>query len=128
MNLEDQLKREAIPDPSTIKSLYRPLQNLVLIKMLPDIQQIGKIIVPENSSIRMDACEGHIMMRGPAVSDNIGVGDCVVFEKQLAIGIDVDSEGTYYLIREPNVLLGAKKAELEKSAAKRRKRREVKIE
>lgn len=117
--LTDQEKRENIPDPATFKSLARPARNLLLVKMLPEIKSINNIIIPENSSIRIQACEGHVLFRGPDAK-HYNTGDCVTFEKNLAIGIEIDEErGDYFLVPEGAVILVMKADALMEAKTKR---------
>lgn len=119
MDLEDQLKRENIPDPAAIKTSYVPTRNLIMVEMLPEVKQIGQIFLPHNNSIRADACEGHVMRKGPKVTEEIQVGDCICFEKNLANGFDTDEGGSFYLVPESAVVLRIPRESLIESKAKR---------
>lgn len=119
MNQEDQIKRENIPDPATIKTAYHPVRSLIMVQMLPDVDKIGTIYLPRDNSIRADACEGHVVRKGPKVSDEIQEGDCICFEKNLASNFTTDEGGEFTLVPETAVVLRIPRETLIESKAKR---------
>lgn len=117
---EDQKKRENIPDPTKLGTQYRPMRNLVMVQMLPDVQQIGKIHLPTQNSIKADACEGHVLFKGPKCSEELEIGDCVTFEKQYAVGFELDGGGAdFTLIPESAIVLRIPHETLRQSAQAR---------
>lgn len=101
----DQEKRETIPSVKDLPTGYRPMRDLVMVKMLPNPERIGKVLLPENNSIVADACEGHVMAKGPRVSDQVQVGDCITFEKNYAVNMELDDGSKFTLLPEQAILL-----------------------
>lgn len=122
-DLEDQIKRETIPDPDSIPTQHRPWRNFIMVQMLPNPNKIGKIFLPSENSIKADACEGHVMHIGPSVSKDLEQGDCITFEKQYAVNFEIDGfnggEAAFTMIPENAIILRIPHAVLRQSAKDR---------
>lgn len=121
--LTDQEKRENIPTRDQIPTAYKPLRNFVMVVPLPFPEKMGQIVLPDNNSFKADACEGHVVDKGPKVSDEVGIGDCVTFEKPMAVGMELEDGSKFLLLPETSLILRIP-AEILKTQANARSKRQ----
>lgn len=108
---EDQIKRVKIPNRSDLKTDYHPRGNFVMILPLPDITQIGQILLPNRSTIRLN--EGHVLEVGPMAQDaGLKPGDCVTWDLNTENRMDVDGV-PFLLVADSCILMVIPRAELE---------------
>lgn len=117
-DLEDQLKREKIAKIEDVKTLYRPVRNIVMCIPLPDVKQVGSIIIPDRHPIPVN--EGHIVAMGPDpdLHKYYGIGDCVTWGRNMETAMEIEGF-KFVLIPEGGILMRISKEELEKKAAER---------
>jgi co-chaperonin GroES (HSP10) len=84
----DQIARENIPTRADVPTQYDPEQNLLMIKVLDSISQVGSILIPETARVQL--CEGHIVAVGPAANKRFSEGDCVTWGKNAEYRMEVD--------------------------------------
>lgn len=108
---EDQLKREKIPRLRDLPTKYRPLHQFVMVVPLPDVVQYGGIILPDRSHIQMS--EGHVVAKGRMVTDEVGIGDCLVWNPTEEVRCKCDDDTEFVLIPESAITLRIPMKELE---------------
>lgn len=114
----DQIKREKIPTRSALTTLYQPCMDLLMIIPIPDITQVGKIILPNKSHVQ--ANEGHVIAKGPLCSDNIKVGACVLWDEHSEMRYSTDDDSMKFVtVRESSIALCIQPEDLHASAGRR---------
>lgn len=109
MKHSDQIAREKIPLRSDLPTAYHPLHDLLMVIPIPDIGQIGSIILPSKHTIQLN--EGHVVEKGPRCGEQIGIGDCITWDSNSEYRMNVD--GTpFILVRESCVTMNIPQREL----------------
>ena len=84
----DQIAREKIPTRADVPTQYDPEQNLLMVKVLDSISQVGTILIPDTARVQL--CEGHIVAVGPAANKRFSEGDCVTWGQNAEYRMEVD--------------------------------------
>lgn len=112
----EQVKREQIPTIDDVPTLYRPLKSLLMVIPLPDIKQVGHIIIPERANLTMN--EGHVVAKGPECQLDIDIGDCVTWDGQTENQMSIDGV-RFLLVAEACCIMKITKEDLEIAAQTR---------
>jgi chaperonin GroES len=87
--------------------MLKPLFARVLLKR-ETLKKVGSIIIPESSQDRHARCCGTILALGPSASDQLNIGDRVVFGKYAGSWLDEDgrdnNEGEFYIVQDEDIL------------------------
>lgn len=111
---EDML-RMTIPTIEGCPTLYRPVQNFLMILPLPDQgKSEGGIILPDRS--RITYSEGHIIAKGPTcVLSGFELGTCVTWPQHQEYKVSIEGY-TFVLIGEGVVLMAIPREVLQAQA------------
>lgn len=109
MKHSDQIAREKIPLRSDLPTAYHPYHDLLMVIPIPDINQVGSIILPSKHSIKLN--EGHIVEKGPRCSEQLGVGDCICWDVNSEYRMNVD-DVPFINVRESCVTMYIPRKEL----------------
>lgn len=72
-----------------------------MIVPLPDVTSFGDIVLPTRSVIQLN--EGHVVAKGPLVSDRIPIGSCVLWAEHCETKFTTDDEQKKFVANEANV-------------------------
>ena len=82
----------------------RPLKNYILLKKLAKDKYTKSGIILPNSSDTEDSEKGEVIEIGKEVSEEIKVGDILLFSLSTATVKDSESRDVYYVVREEEAL------------------------
>jgi len=89
---------------------YKPLFSRVLIKREVESKK-GSIIIPDNIAKRHSSCIGVVVDKGETASDNVSIGDQVIFGKNAGAWLDStygtkgeNDDGTLYICQDEDIL------------------------
>lgn len=98
----DEQKRKEIPRRESIPTLYSPVGAYLMLVPLPDVDQVGHIIIPNAAQRPMN--EGHLIEKGPMAPEEFEIGDCLTWDANSEMRMNIDGH-KFVLVGPQNILM-----------------------